>query len=445
MANPLRDLVLPALDVDGVDRPWPLIRAGILGSVLLVLAIGIWVGLAPLSGAVMGPGFVKIDMNRKTVQHQEGGIVSEILVRDGSKVAAGQTLIVLKDVRVDAGNETVRTQLDAELAKVARLSAEQTGENVVTFPPELSARGSDPRVAELLRRESSVFRVRREALANQVALINSQVREAQDEIKARSAQLKADDEGLKFQREELAQNRLLAEQGFVSKTRLLVLQREAAQYESRRAEGAAELARAQQKVSDLELRAETLRSQFTQEASNELRQTTATNFELRERLRPALDAEQRQRILAPIAGTIVGLKVFTIVGVITPREPLLDIVPDHNPLIIESQVNVEDIDNLHVGLAADVRLTAYSQRSTAILTGRVTYVSADRMLDEATNTPFFRAHIAIDAASLAAAAKTVTLFPGMPAEVFVKTGARTALDYFLQPLTSSLRRSLREP
>ena len=443
MANPLRDLVLPALDVDGVDRPWPLIRAGILGSVLLVIAIGIWVGLAPLSGAVMGPGFVKIDMNRKTVQHQEGGIVSEILVRDGSKVAAGQTLIVLKDVRVDAGNETVRTQLDAELAKVARLSAEQTGENVVTFPPELSARGSDPRVAELLRRESSVFRVRREALANQVALINSQVREARDEIKARSAQLKADDEGLKFQREELAQNRLLAEQGFVSKTRLLVLQREAAQYESRRAEGAAELARSQQKVSDLELRAETLRSQFTQEASNELRQTTATNFELRERLRPALDAEQRQRILAPIAGEVVDLKVTSVGAVIAPREPILDIVPENPVLLVEGRVRPEDINFVRVDAPADVRLTAFRQRITPTVEGTVSYISADRLVDKTNNAPYYVVHVRVSPEALREAGD-LKLQAGMPAEVFIQTTARNALEYLLDPVLGFMQRSLRE-
>jgi len=192
MANALRDLVLPALDVDRAGEPWPLIRAGIVGSLLLVAGVVIWVWLAPLSGAVIGPGQVKVDMNRKTVQHQEGGIVGEILVRDGSKVKAGQTLILLRDVRVDAGNDAVRTQLDAELAKAARLSAEQTGAAEIDFPAELTQRSSDPRVAELLKHESSVFRVRREALTNQIALLRNQAREARDEIKARQAQLKAD-------------------------------------------------------------------------------------------------------------------------------------------------------------------------------------------------------------------------------------------------------------
>jgi len=443
MANALRDLLLPALDVEHADRPWPLIRAGILGCVLLVLAIGIWVALAPLSGAVMGAGIVKVDMNRKTVQHQEGGIVGEILVRDGSKVEAGQTLIVLKDVRVDAGSETVRTQLDAELAKAARLSAEQSGDSQTSFPPELTARGSDPRVAELLRHESSVFRVRREALANQVALIHGQVREARDEIKARSAQMKADDKGLKFQREELAQNRSLAEQGFVSKTRLLVLQREAAQYESRRAEGAAELARAQQKVSDLELRAETLRSQFNQEASNELRQTSAMIFELRERLRPAQDAEQRQRITAPIAGEVVDLKVTSVGTVIAPREPILDIVPENPVLLVEARVRPEDISFVRPGAQADVRLTAFRQRITPTVVGTVSYISADRLVDKTSNAPYYVVHVRVPPEALRKAGD-LKLQAGMPAEIFIQTTARNALQYLLDPVLGFMQRSLRE-
>ena len=443
MANALRDLILPALDIERAERPWPLIRAGIIGSVLLVLAIGVWVALAPLSGAVMGPGFVKVDMNRTTVQHQEGGIVGEILVRDGSKVRAGQTLIVLRDVRVDAGSEAARGQLDGELAKAARLAAEQTGAGEFSFPAELTARGSDPSVAELLRHEKSVFRVRRESLANQIALLRNQANEARNEIKARGAQTKADDDAIRYQREELAQNRLLAEQGFVSKTRLLVLQREAAQYESRRAEGAADLAFAQQKVSDLELRAETLRSNFNQQASNELRQSTAAIFDLRQRLRPAQDAEARQRITAPIAGEIVDLKVNTVGTVIAPRDSILDIVPEDPDLLIEARIRPEDISYVRSDAHADVRLTAFRQRITPTVNGRVTYISADRLVDKATSAPYYMVHVRVSADALQKAGN-LKLQAGMPAEVFVQTSSRNALQYLLDPFLGFLQRSMRE-
>jgi HlyD family type I secretion membrane fusion protein len=443
MSKVLRDPVLPSLDVDRADQPWPLIRAGLLGIVLLVLSISAWVWVAPLSGAVIGLGVVKVDMNRKTVQHQEGGIVGEILVRDGSKVEAGQTLIVLKDVRVDASNELVRTQLDVELAKAARLSAEETGASVITFPPELTTRGSDLRVAELLQHENSVFRVRRESLANQLALLRTQVHETQSEVKARNTQLKADDAAIRYQRDELAANQSLANEGFVSKTRLMALQRGAAEYESKHAENEAELARAQQKISDLELRAETLRSTIKQEASNELRQTTATIFDLRERLRPAQDAEQRQRITAPISGEVVDLKVNSVNAVIAPRETILDIVPTNPVLLVEARVRPEDISYIHADAKADVRLTAFRQRITPTVEGRVSYISADRLVDKTNNVPYYVVQVRVSPEELRKAGD-LKLQAGMPAEVFIQTTPRNALEFLLDPVMGFLQRSMRE-
>jgi HlyD family type I secretion membrane fusion protein len=443
MSKVLRDPVLPSLDVERADQPWPLIRAGILGIVLLVLSISAWVWVAPLSGAVIGLGVVKVDMNRKTVQHQEGGIVGEILVRDGSKVEAGQTLIVLKDVRVDASNELVRTQLDVELAKAARLSAEETGASVITFPPELTTRGSDLRVAELLQHENSVFRVRRESLANQLALLRTQVHETQSEVKARNTQLKADDAAIRYQRDELAANQSLANEGFVSKTRLMALQRGAAEYESKHAENEAELARAQQKISDLELRAETLRSTIKQEASNELRQTTATIFDLRERLRPAQDAEQRQRITAPISGEVVDLKVNSVNAVIAPRETILDIVPTNPVLLVEARVRPEDISYIHADAKADVRLTAFRQRITPTVEGRVSYISADRLVDKTNNVPYYVVQVRVSPEELRKAGD-LKLQAGMPAEVFIQTTPRNALEFLLDPVMGFLQRSMRE-
>ncbi|MGH8768641.1 MAG: biotin/lipoyl-binding protein, partial [Burkholderiales bacterium] len=191
MANSLLDLVLPSLDVEQADNPRRLIRAGLVSIVLLMLGVSAWVALAPVNGAAIAPGVVKVDMNRKTVQHQEGGLVSEILVRDGDKVKAGQTLIVLKDIRVDAGNELAKTQLDADLAKAARLAAEQAWAPKVNFPEELVSRKDDPRVAELLQRETELFSARREAYGNQVALIRTQIRETEGEINGRKQQLYA--------------------------------------------------------------------------------------------------------------------------------------------------------------------------------------------------------------------------------------------------------------
>jgi len=179
-------------EVDRAENPRALIIAGLLGILGLVLAVAAWTMVAPVSGAVIAPAQVKVDMNRKTVQHQEGGLVAEILVRDGAKVKEGQTLIVLKDIRVNASNELVQTQLDAETAKMARLTAEQSWKRTIDFPPELTSRKDDPRVAELLSRETTVFKARRTAYDSQVRLIGDQIKETEGEILARNRQLEAD-------------------------------------------------------------------------------------------------------------------------------------------------------------------------------------------------------------------------------------------------------------
>jgi HlyD family type I secretion membrane fusion protein len=432
-----------ALDVDRADDPRLLIRAGLAGIALLVLALAVWIWLAPLGGAAIAPGVVKVDMNRKTVQHQEGGLVSEILVRDGTKVKAGQPLIVLKDIRVDAGNELVQTQLDAETAKAARLTAEQMWAAKVSFPKVLTAREADPRVAELLRHETTLFRTRRDAFNSQVALIRTQIKETEGEIRARHEQLEADGAAIRLQREELTANEALLSQGYVSKTRLLTLQRSVAELESRRGENQSELARARQKIADLELRAETLRTTFMQEAAAELRQTTAQIFDLRERVRPAQDAEARQRITAPIDGEVVDLKFTTVGAVIGPRDPILDIVPENPDLIVEAHMRPEDISFVGAGARADVRLTAFRQRITPTVSGTVIYVSADRLMDKATNTAYYLAHIRVTPETLREAGD-LRLQAGMPAEVFIQTTPRTALQYLLDPITGFLQRSMRE-
>jgi membrane fusion protein, type I secretion system len=432
------------LAVADVENPRPLIRAGLAGVAVLALLVAVWMTLAPVSGAVIAPGLVKVDMNRKTVQHQEGGIVSEILVRDGDKVSAGDTLVVLKDIRVDAGNELARTQLDAEMAKAARLAAEQSWAKQITFPGELSARESDPRVEELLRREASLFKARRDAYENQVKLIRSQIRETEREVNARTEQLKADASAVALQREEIESNQALVGQGYVTKARLLGMRRELATYESRRNDNEAELARAREKISDLELRSETLRSTFMQDAATELRQTTANIFDLRERIRPTQDAEQRQRITAPISGEVVDLRVTAVGAIIGPREPILDIVPENPDLIVEVKVRPEDINYVHKDADADVRLTAFRRRITPTVGGRITYISGDRLIDRVTNAPYYVAHVLVLPDSLRAAGG-LHLQAGMPAEVFIKTQARTGVEYLVDPITAFLQRSMREP
>jgi len=437
-------VLLPPLEGDDGVSARRIIRTGLIVIAVAFLGVGGWMAVAPLSGAVIAPGLVKVDTNRKTVQHQEGGIVKSILVRDGDLVKAGQPLIVLDDVRVGAAFDQTRTELDAEMARQARLSAESSFAQHVAFPPELTARVGEARVADLLRKENTLFNVRRSVLDSQVALLRDQIRETQQEITALLEQQKADDNAIRLQKEELAANEELTKEGFVSKTRLLTLQRGVADYEAKKGEALASLAKARERMAELELRILALRNDSMKQAADELKESTTKVFDLQERLRPSKDAAERQLIAAPVSGTVVDLKVTTVGATIGPRDPLLDIVPQNPDLIVEAHIRPEDINYVHSGADADVRLTAFKQRITPVVLGTLIYVSPDRLSDHSSNASYYVAHVKITREALHQAGN-LTLQAGMPAEVFVKTAARTPLQYLFDPVTGYVRRAMREP
>ena len=419
-----------------LDDIKPIVRAGLLVIAGGLVAIGVWAYFAPLSGAVIAPGFVKVDLNRKVVQHQEGGIVRAVRVRDGERVAQGQELVLLDDVRIDAQLDLLRTQFDAERAKVARLEAERTLAAKPVFP-------KDRLKQEFVTREEALFRARREALDSQIAVLRRQIRETVEEADALAEQIGAEERALKLQKEELAANQRLLEQGYVQKTRLLTLQRAVAEYEARHSERRAELSKSRQRASELEFRILSMRNTYVQAATDELKESTGKMFDLEERIRPSRDASERQKIAAPIAGEVVGLRVFNAGSVIGPREVLMEIVPKEKRLIIEARIRPEDINHVRAGSQADIRLTAYQTRTTPLVPGTVTYVSGDRLVEQQTGAPYYIVHIDVPEQALGAA--NLRLQAGMPAEVFIRTDTRTALDYLLAPVTSYLRRAMREP
>jgi len=419
-------------------------RAGFAVMLLGFLTMGAWLVVAPLSGAVIAPAFVKVDMNRKVVQHQEGGIVKQILVRDGDRVQQGQTLVVIDDVRLDATLDLLRTQHDGERAKAARLEAERAMLPEVKFPADMVERAKEPKVVEFLQRESALFRARREALDSQVAVLRKQIRQTEDEAKALDGQIAAEARALKSQKEELAVNVQLFQQNFVQKTRLMSLERAVADYEARWEEHRAELAKTRQRASELELRILAQRNAYVQSATDELKEISTRLFDLEERLRPSKDASDRQRIASPIAGVVVGQRVFSSGAVVGPREVLMEIVPEDKTLIVEARIRPEDINHVRQGSEAEVRLTAYKQRTTPLVAGTVIYVSADRMVDAQSGAAYYVVNVDISARALEEAGN-LRMQAGMPAEVYIRTDSRTAFDYLVAPVTAYLRRGMREP
>jgi HlyD family type I secretion membrane fusion protein len=431
------------MNLDAALNYRPLAQAGTAVLAILGLLLAGWAATAPLSGAVIAPGFVKVDLNRKVVQHQEGGTVRAVRVRDGEHVKQGQELVLLEDVRIDAQLDMLRTQLDAERAKAARLEAERAFLAKPVFPSDLASRKSEPKIAEQLERETTLFRARRDAIETQIAMLRKQIAETATESGALEEQLGAEERALKLQKEELASNETLLSQGYVQKTRVLTLQRAVAEYEARHGEHRAEISKARQRAAELELRILSMKNSYAQAAADELKEASAKMFDLEERIRPSRDASERQRILAPVSGEVVGLKVFSQGAVVGPRDVLMEIVPEDKRLIIEARIRPEDINYVRPGSAADVRLTAYKQRTTPLVEGKVSYVSGDRMVEQQNGQAYYVVHVDVPPDRLEQ--DGLRLQAGMPAEVFVRTDQRTTFDYLFAPVTSYLRRAMREP
>jgi HlyD family type I secretion membrane fusion protein len=377
------------------------------------------------------------------VQHLEGGIVKEILVKAGDQVKQGQPLIILNDIQASAVVDVLRIQHAGELAKAARLRAEKSQQKTVSFPEAVTG-AADPRMTALVASEKAAFEARRQLIDGQALLLRTQIKEVREEIKGLESQIKFANDYIGYTREELVINERLIKENFVAYTRILSLKRQLVEKEEKRGEFVALVSQAKQKISERELRIITLYDNYVKEATEELRDVERRIADLEERLRPSEDQLKRQTITAPIAGEVVGLKVTTVGGVIAPREPLMDIVPTLPRVVVEGKVKVEDIDEVAVGQRVDVMLSAYKRRTTPKVAGKVIYVSGDSLADPGPNgAPYYLVHIEVDPKSLAEIGN-LPLMPGMPITAFIATRERTMLLYLLEPITDTLRRSLRE-
>ena len=418
------------------------IGAGVAAIALAACALMAWSIGAPLGVAVVAMGIVKVDTQRKTVQHRDGGTVREILVREGDRVSAGQTLLVLDDARIDAAYDLARGQLDAVRMRQSRLAAEHDIAAGWAPDADLRARLSEQRLADAAARESAMFAARRSALDAQARLVNVQLAAVAVEAAARQRELASLTTAMDSMQEEVRLNESLLEQQFVNKTRVMQLARNVAEYRSRMDGNQAELAQARQRAAELELRLTSLRETFRQEVAAELRDVTGRRVELEEQVRSTLDAMQRKIVTAPVSGRVLDLRVTTPGGSIGPRDPILDIVPEDQPLRIEARVPLDAIAELHTGAATDVRLTAYRQRTTPLIAGKVVYVSPDALTDRQSGAAYYLMHVELDRTALAEAG-SIAIQPGMGAEVFVRTLDRSALEFLVEPLVNATRRSMR--
>ena len=403
----------------------------------------VWSAIAPIGSAVIAPAVVKVDGNRKSVQHVEGGIVRELRVKEGLRVDAGQVLIVLDDTQARGMVELLaRQQLELRVQE-ARLSAEQAGAQSLSLPADLAARRSSPEVASILSTQTTLFNSRRAVLAGQIDVTRQKMAQTREQISGAEGQLAARREQLASVRGELTGLRTLFERGYVPRQRMLELERAAAALEGESVDIAAHIVTFKQTLQELELHISQFRLDRLAQVAGELREVQARLLELEPRLRVAREMLDRTTITAPSSGTVVGLTTFTIGGVIAAGERIMEIVPDGNDLVVEATLNVDDKEGVLPGMRAEVHLVAYKQRTSPVVEGRIVHVSADRLSDARTGVAYYAAQVKIEENALPRT-EGLKITPGMPAMVIIPTSQRTALDYLLQPLTDSFTRSMRE-
>jgi HlyD family secretion protein len=419
------------------------LRVGLRILLLAVLLGGGWFALVPLAGAIVVPGNLVVQSNVKTIQHPSGGVVAEIKVANGMRVAAGDLLLRLDATQAQTSLQVVTKQLDEVRIRIPRLTAERDGLSQPEFPPALLARAGEDNVKSLLASETSLFKARSDGRTSQKDLLQSRIVQLSQEISGLEAQVDSKAKQLELIGGELAGVKDLYDKRIVPLTRLTALQRETARLEGERGQLIFSIAEAKSKVGEAQLQIAHLDQDFRTDVVKELGQTQAKEAELVERDVAARDLLDRIEIRAPTSGVIHQLSAHTIGGVIRAGEMIMEIVPDTDDLLVEARLQPQDIDHVHAGQKAFVRFSAFNQRVTPQLTGTVSLVSADTSRDQQTNAHYFTVRVVLPDDERRRLGG-LQLVPGMPAEVFMQTGSRTMMNYLLKPITEQMNRAFVE-
>lgn len=428
------------------DQPAPYNRYlwfGFSTVFVLILGVGGWGALAPISGAVIAPGVVAVEGKPKTIQHSDGGIVGKILVRDGDRVDVGDVLIRLDATAIRANLAIVESKLHEVLARQARLDAELSDMSEPEPHPDLRQMLHKPSVRDIVHGQHKLFEARLASRDGQVEQIKQRIVQYEEQIEALNLLRMAKVKQAELIDQELASMRTLNDQGHVPKTKVRALELDVARLEGETAEHIAELAQIKGSLAEANIQVQQIQYDFQEKVVLELRDVLASIRELREERHAALDKLGRIELRSPVAGIVHGLNIHTIGGVIAATDPVMQIVPLDDRLIIDSKVEPRSIDQIYLGQNATLRFPAFNQLTTPELEGRVINISADRLEDANSNIAYYQAIIEIPREQLDRLGN-LELLPGMPVEGFIKTADRTALNYLVKPLTDQLRRAFRE-
>jgi HlyD family secretion protein/epimerase transport system membrane fusion protein len=417
-----------------------------VGAVIILLTfggVGIWAAFAPIDSAAVAPGVVMVESNRRVIQHLEGGIVRDILVQEGSQVKAGDVLVRLEDTRAKAQLNILLSDLDSNLAVESRLIAERDGRPALIFPQELLDRIGDSSDRSMLTAQENLFHARSAAIAGQKAILEQRIEQFKQQIVGFQALQRSKEQQLATIKDELGGLTGLLEEGYVTKSRVLALQREASRLEGETGDHIASIARAEQGIGEARLQIYQLEKTRQEEVTKELRDVQERVVEAREKVVAADDVMRRIDVIAPVSGTVLNLTVHTKGGVIAPGASMMEIVPENDTLVLEVQISPLDIDTIHVGDQVGIHISAADMRLTPVIFGTLDNISADRVTDQRTGNAYYKGRVLITQAELDRLGEH-RLHSGMAVEAMVKRGEQSVLHYLMKPLIDSLSRSFKE-
>ncbi len=420
------------------------IRFGVFAVVLLAGGLGGWAATAKLKGAVISSGQLRVENQRQVVQHLDGGIVSEILVREGDIVAAGDVLVRLDGIALESELSVLESQLFELMARRARLVAEQTDKQSLSFDPELlTAATSNPEVQELVDGQRFLFEARLKTMAREIEIMHERQAQTREQITGSEGELDSLVRQDELIEAELVGQRRLLKKGLAQASRVLSLEREAARLAGQRGQMVAQTARLKGRISEMEIELLRLAAARREDAITNLRELGFRELELKERRVALAERLSRLDIRAPLNGAVLDMTVFALKSVIRAADPILYIVPSDSPLVVDAQIEPINIDSVGAGQDAVLRFSAFNSRTTPELMGTVSKISPDAFVDERTSRSYYRAEVLLKEGELSKL-EGQELVPGMPVEVFIQTGERTPFDYLLKPITDYFNRAARE-
>lgn len=414
------------------------IKFGLSILFLLIVVFGGWSAFAPLAESAVAVGKVSADLDKKTLQHLEGGVIESILVKDGDHVQKGDLLLKLKDVNVRSQLNIFKVQYQDALALYARLKAQRDKQAHVTYPDELTNE-------DIKKEQNNIFYETKKGLEDEYSINQNRIMQLNSQVEGLNSVIEAKKSRRDSIAEEIKEWTELYKQHLVDKIKIRELKREHNALEGELAQTESEVARLLENISEIKNQMQLREKEFAKDTLEELVHTKSMLFDLKSKITAAEDTLERTNVVAPISGTIVGLNLHTVGGVVAPGKEILQIVPGESQLIVVAQINTADIDKVKVGMFADIRFSAFNLQQAHVIEGEVIHISADNFIDEVSGMPYYQAKIRVTKHGEEQLKDYgFELVSGMPAEAMIRVSDRTVLSYLIKPFTDMVSRGFNE-